>query len=178
MAYVSFPGSDDDFMNSAFIEALNSDDPSTKVGVCIVYENGQIVGKGFNRFPKIAKRFDQDFDENYPWSSQADNWDEWLESKYAYLLFADVDAITNCKYFDECTLYTLMYPSNVGAQLIVKKGIRKVVYYSDKYQNSHIIQASRRILCLAEVEVKKFQPKEENKAYFDKMARITVEIPQ
>ena len=32
MAYVSIPGSDDDFMYTAFIESLNSDDPSTKVG--------------------------------------------------------------------------------------------------------------------------------------------------
>ena len=62
--------------------------------------------------------------------------------------------------------------------LIVKKGIRKVVYYSDKYQNSPIIEASRRILRLAEVEVEKFQPTYENEAYFEKMARITVKIPQ
>ena len=50
------------FMYNAFIEALNSDDPSTKVGACIVDENGDIVGKGFNRFPKISKRFEK----NYP----------------------------------------------------------------------------------------------------------------
>ena len=174
MAFVSFPGSDDDFMYNAFIEALNSDDPSTKVGVCIVDENREILGKGFNRFPKIS----ENFDENYPWSRQTNNWNEWLESKCAYILFADIDAITNCSTVDGCTLYTLIYPSNVGAQLIVEKGIRKVVYYSDKYHGSDIIEASRRILRLAEVEVEKFRPKDENKTYFDKMAKITVEKAQ
>ena len=175
MAYVSFPGSDDHYMNNAFIEALNSDDPSTKVGACIVDKNGEIVGKGFNRFPKISKKFD----ESYPWSRQNGNWNEFLESKYAYILFGDIDAITNCnKNLEESTLYTLIHPSNVGAQLIVKKGIKKVVHYSDKYEYSPMIEASRRILRLAEVEVEKFQPKDENKVYFEKMARITVEIPQ
>ena len=145
-----------------------------KWGVCIVNENGEILGKGYNRFPRIAEKFD----EKYPWSRQTDNWDEWLESKYAYILFAEIDAITNCSTVDECTLYTLIHPSNVGAQLIVEKGIKKVVYYSDKYHDSHIIRASRRILHLAEVDVEQLRPADENKAFFEKMARVTVEIPR
>ena len=174
MAFVSFPGSDDDFMQIAFMEALNSDDPNTKVGACIVNKNGEILGKGFNRFPKISKNVD----ESYSWSRKCDNLDDWKESKYAYILFADIDALTNCSTVDGCTLYTLMQPSNVGAQLIVKKGFKKVVFYSDKHTSNTMFQVSRRILDLAEIEVEKFQPKDENKMYFDKMAKITVEIPQ
>ena len=174
MAFVSRCGSDDDFMFTAFKEALNSQDPSTKVGACVANKNGEILGKGFNRFPKISKNFD----ESYPWNREVPTWNEWLESKYAYILFAEIDAITNCLNFDDSTLYTLIHPSNVGAQLVVEKGIKKVVYYSDKHQNAQIIEASRRILRLAEVEVKKFQPRDENRSFFDKIAQITIEIPK
>ena len=172
MTFVPFPNSDDNFMRIAFLEALESADPSTKVGACVVDNDGQIVGKGFNRFPKISK----ESAEPYPWSPECKDLDEWKKSKYAYVLYAEIDAITNCSTVADCTLYTLLYPSNVGAQLIVEKGIKKVVYYSDKHKFKPFFEVSKRILESAEVDVEKFQPKDENTAYFDRMAKITVEM--
>ena len=172
MTFVSFPNSDDNFMRIAFLQALDSADPSTKVGACVVDNDGKIVGKGFNRFPKISKVFA----EPYPWSRECKDLDEWKKSKYAYVLYAEIDAITNCSTVAECTLYTLLYPSNVGAQLIVEKGIKKVVYYSEKNKFKPMLEVSKRILESAQVDVEQFQPKDENKAYFDRMADITVRI--
>ena len=159
-------------MRIAFLEALDSADPSTKVGACVVDNNKKIVGKGFNRFPKISK----ESAKPYPWSREYKDLDDWKKSKYAYVLYAEIDAITNCSTVAECTPYTLLYPSNVGAQLIVEKGIKKVVYYSDKHKFKPMFEMSKRILESAEVDVEEFQPKDENKAYFDRMADITVRI--
>ena len=172
MTFVSFSNSDDNFMRITFLEALDSADPSTKVGACVVDNDGKIVGKGFNRFPKISK----ESAEPYPWSKKCENLDDWKKSKYAYVLYSEIDAITNCPTVADCTLYTLLYPSNVGAQLIVEKGIKKVVYYSDKHKFKPMYEVSKRILESAEVDVEKFQPKDKNKAYFDRMAKITVEM--
>ena len=174
MTFVSSFGSDDDFMQIAFAEALKSTDPSAKAGACIVNKKREILGKGFNRFPKITK----ESADPYPWSRECKDLDDWKKSKYAYILYSEIDAITNCPTVDECTLYTLLYPSNVGAQLIVEKGIKKVVYYSDKHRFTPIFEVSKLILESAEVDVEKFQPKDENKAYFDKMADKTVRIEE
>ena len=174
MTFVPSLGSDDDFMQIVFVEALKSADPKAKAAACIVNKKREILGKGFNRFPKITK----ESAEPYPWSRECKDLDEWKKSKYAYILYSEIDAITNCSTVADCTLYTLLYPSNVGAQLIVEKGIKKVVYYSDKHKFKPFFEVSKRILESAEVDVEKFQPKDKNKAYFNRMADITVRIEE
>lgn len=46
------PEDDDYFMGMALLAAKRSEDPDKKVGACIVNEDKQIVGVGFNAFPQ------------------------------------------------------------------------------------------------------------------------------
>ena len=44
-------GSNDYFMRIAFLTAMRSEDPTTKVGTCIVNKDGKLVGLGYSRAP-------------------------------------------------------------------------------------------------------------------------------
>ena len=59
-----------------------------------------------------------------------------------------MDAIMNktCLSLKDCTMYTLIFPWNESAKLIVESGIKKVIYYSHKFNKSPFIKASEIIL--------------------------------
>lgn len=50
-----------------------------------------------------------------------------------------------------CTIYVALFPCNECAKLIIQSGIKRVVYYSDKYNGDWKFEASRRLLDMAEV---------------------------
>ena len=172
----SEPGLYDYFMSVALLTGLRSDDSSAKVGACIVNQEEKIVGLGYNRFPKISPNCG----EKYPVSRNVDTLGQLFNSKYPYILYAEMDAIMNktCLSLKDCTMYTLIFPWNECAKLIVESGIKKVIYYSDKFNKSPFIKASEIILQRAGVKLEKFIPeKEENRSHMEYLAMKTVEIP-
>ena len=135
---------DEYFMGLAHLSALRSKDPNTQVGAAIVDENHRVVSFGYNGMPKGCS------DDVFPWSREG----AILQTKYAFVVHAELNAILNAKYpVSGCTLYVSLFPCNECAKAIIQAGIRRMVYESDKYQNTDTTIASRRMLKAAGIEL-------------------------
>jgi dCMP deaminase len=138
-------------MAMAFLTAQRSKDPNTQVGACIVDSNKRIVGLGYNGFPMGCS------DDDLPWARHADSE---LHKKYAYVVHAEVNAILNKGSADlrGSTLYVALFPCNECAKVIIQAGIQEVVYMSDQYHDTDNCRASRILLQMAKIRVRKHIP--------------------
>lgn len=157
----------DYFMGVARLSAQRSKDPNTQVGACIVSPENKIVGIGYNGMPTgnlllgsicfSSGTFLGCNDDSLPWAREGTI----LETKYAYICHAEMNAIMNKNSADlkNCTIYVDLFPCNECAKLIIQSGIKKVVYMIDKYCDQPKFQASRKLLEMARIEVIKLIPK-------------------
>lgn len=122
------------FMAMAHLAAFRSKDPNTQVGACIVNRQKRVVGLGYNGFPKGCS------DDSYSWEREG----EFLQTKYPYVVHAELNAILNSiQNLEGCTLYVSLFPCNECAKAIIQSGIVRVVYESDKYKGSKENLASK-----------------------------------
>uniref|UniRef100_A0A0E9VCT2 dCMP deaminase n=3 Tax=Anguilla TaxID=7935 RepID=A0A0E9VCT2_ANGAN len=63
-------------------------------------------------------------------------------------------------------MYVALFPCNECAKLIIQAGIKDVIYLSDKYHDKKEFTASRRLLDMAGILYKQFEPKR-NKIVID-----------
>lgn len=141
--YISW---DQYFMGVALLSAMRSKDPATQVGACIINKKKRIVGIGYNGFPYGVE------DDDYNW----DKSDNWLDSKYPYVVHAEPNAILNATVsLEDATLYVTLFPCNECAKLIIQSGIKEVVYLEDKYHERESFVASRRMFDSASVIYRK-----------------------
>lgn len=142
---------DEYFMGVSILSSMRSKDPSTQVGACIVDKNKKIVATGYNGAPKGIE------DKDFPWAREGD----FLETKYAYVCHAELNAILNSTRRDlkGCTIYVVLFPCNECAKAIIQTGIKKVVYLQDKYKNIPSYIASRKILEKVGIELIELKPK-------------------
>ena len=142
---------DDYFMAIAALSAMRSKDPSTQVGACIVNRQKRIVGVGYNGFPTGCS------DDRLPWAREG----EWLETKYPYVVHAEVNAVLNSISADlrGCSLYVALFPCNECAKVIIQAGIAEVVYLSDKYAATDAVRASKRLFDEAGVSYRRHRPR-------------------
>ena len=98
---------DEYFMGLAHLSALRSKDPNTKVGAAIVDDNHRVVSVGYNGFPKGCS------DEVFPWGRDGDT----LDSKYAFVVHAELNAILNSKWPVAGFMYPYSHAMNVQKQL-------------------------------------------------------------
>ncbi|KAJ6648906.1 Deoxycytidylate deaminase [Pseudolycoriella hygida] len=140
---------DEYYMANAFLAALRSKDPATKVGACIVNQDKKIVGLGYNGFPIGCS------DDEFPWSK---NSEDPFHTKYLYVCHAEVNAILNKNSVDTkgCHIYVALFPCNECTKLIIQSRIKKVIYFSDKYADKPSVIASKKLLDAAGVEYVKF----------------------
>lgn len=133
------------FMAMALLSAQRSKDPSTKVGACIVNSENKIVGVGYNGMPTGCS------DDALPWSRTADSE---LDTKYPYVCHAELNAILNSNQatLKDCTLYVTLFPCNSCAKAVIQSGIKKIVYYEDKYADANITIAAKRLFDLVGIE--------------------------
>ena len=140
---------DEYFMGIALLSAKRSKDPSTQVGACIVDDDHKVVSIGYNGMPRgIA-------DNDLTWEKG-----EGLHSKYLYVCHAEFNAILNIRNGSSlkgCTVYVTLFPCNECTKAIIQTGIKKIVYLSDKYADTIGMQASRKMLELAGVEVEEYK---------------------
>ncbi len=140
---------DEYFMGIALLSAKRSKDPSTQVGACIVDDDHKVVSIGYNGMPRgIA-------DNDLTWEKG-----EGLHSKYLYVCHAEFNAILNIRNGSSlkgCTVYVTLFPCNECTKAIIQTGIKKIVYLSDKYADTIGMQASRKMLKLAGVEVEEYK---------------------
>jgi dCMP deaminase len=134
------------FMNIAVLASLRSKD-TTKVGAVIVYDK-KIVGVGYNGFPA---RVD---DAKLPVSRD----DEWLCTKYPYVVHAELNAILNTVKHDisGSSLYVTLFPCCRCMSTILQKGISEIVYLSDEHHDDPEYVASRRLIDLSDIKVRQF----------------------
>ncbi|MBQ6733734.1 MAG: dCMP deaminase family protein [Lachnospiraceae bacterium] len=139
--YISW---DEYFMSVAMLTGLRSKDPSTQVGACIVSRDNKILSMGYNGLPRGCS------DEEFPW--ERDSEDE-LETKYPYVVHSELNAILNYRggSLDGAKIYVSLFPCNECAKAIIQAGIRTVIFDSDKYHNTPMMRASRRMFDAAGV---------------------------
>jgi len=116
---------DETFMVVATAFSMRSADPSTQVGACIVNKDNRIVATGYNGFPAKC----EDYEGHWSWSREQGDPDEWLTSKYPYVVHGEMNAILNATVtLKDCKLYTAYLPCNDCMKAIIQAGIIEVVY--------------------------------------------------
>ena len=136
------------FMGVALLSAMRSKDPSTQVGACIVNNKKRIVGIGYNGFPYGVE------DDTFPWESG----DDFLNSKYPYVVHAEPNAILNSTVsLENSTLYVTLFPCNECAKLVIQSGIKEVVFLEDKYHDELAFVASRKMFDSAKIKYRQME---------------------
>lgn len=136
------------FMGVAMLAAQRSKDPSTQVGACIVSADNIIVGVGYNGMPRGCD------DDMMPWTRDG----SMIDTKYPYVCHAELNAIlnTNSANLKDCTLYVTLYPCNECAKAIIQSGIKKVIYYDNKYADTDGVKAATKMFCMSGVTVEQY----------------------
>ncbi len=140
---------DEYFMGIAIFTSLRSKDPSSKVGAVIVNEKNHIVGTGYNGFVAGVD------ESQFSWEREG----EWLETKYPYVVHAEANAILNSttSNLEGCRIYTTLFPCNECAKQIAQKGIKEVIYVSDKHRDQDFHKAALKIFEAAGVKTRKLE---------------------
>ena len=138
---------DEYFMGIALLSSYRSKDPNTQVGACIVNEHNKIMSVGYNGFPIGCS------DDEFPWDREGDPYD----TKYLYVCHAELNAILNNdgSSLSGCRIYVALFPCNECAKAIIQSSIKEVVYLSDKYANTPMTRASKRMFIAAGVKLTK-----------------------
>lgn len=149
---------DEAFMQICRVIAQRSKDPNTQNGACLVNEDNIIIGIGYNGFPRGCS------DDDLPWCREG----EFCDKKYAYVVHAEENAVLNSGAADtrDSKLYCTLFPCNECAKVTIQRGIKEVIYESDKYHDDDIWKASRKMLDMAGVKYRQYIPK--NKLNFEK----------
>ena len=129
---------DEYFMAIALLSAERSKDPNTQVGACVANDQNKIVGVGYNGFPLGCS------DDILPWSREGD----FLSTKYPYVCHAELNAVLNAISTDlrNCRIYVGLFPCNECTKVIIQSGINEIIYLSDKYRDTDLVKASKRML--------------------------------
>lgn len=141
---------DETFMQMAHLMAKRSKDPNTQNGAVLVDDAHVVLGLGYNGWPRGIEN------DSLPWARKGD----FLDVKYSYVVHAEINALFNAhKDLRGSTLYCTLFPCNECAQAIIQTGVKEIVYDSDKYHDDKIWVASRKLLDLAGVKFRQYQPK-------------------
>lgn len=145
--YISW---DEYFIALAVLSSKRSKDPNTQVGACIVNKNNKILSMGYNGAP-IGMT-----DENMPWDRQG----AYLDTKYAYVCHAELNAILNYRgKLEGSIIYVDLFPCNECAKAIIQAGIKEVVYACDKYKDTDSVIASKRMFDECGVKYRQYEIK-------------------
>ena len=142
---------DEYFMGIAMLSAQRSKDSNTQVGACIVNTENKIVSVGYNGMPTGCS------DDDMPWEREGGSS---LDTKYPFVCHAELNAILNSSFgsLNGCTLYVTLFPCNECAKAIIQSGIKRVVYYDNKYAGTESIKASEIMFRKCGVEVVEYTP--------------------
>ena len=145
--YISW---DEYFMGIAMLTAMRSKDPNSQVGACIVTPENKILSLGYNGMPIGCS------DDDMPWEREG----EALDTKYMYVCHAELNAILNNAHGNlrGSRVYVTLFPCNECAKAIIQSGIQEIIYAEDKYHDSDINIASRRLLTMAGVKFRLYHP--------------------
>ncbi|MGB7595629.1 MAG: dCMP deaminase family protein [Erysipelotrichaceae bacterium] len=141
---------DNYFMGLAHLSSFRSKDPGTQVGAVVVDNDHKVVSIGYNGFPIGCD------DDEFPWNREG----SLLESKYAYVVHAELNAILNSpRSLHGCAIYVSLFPCNECAKAIIQSGIKTIIYEDDKYADTEAVKASKRMLTSAGVTMRQLPNK-------------------
>jgi len=145
--YISW---DEYFMGVALLSGKRSKDPHTQVGCCIVSEDNRILSMGYNGLPRGCS------DDEFPWGREGD---DPLGTKYFYTVHSELNAILNYggPSLAGAKIYVSLFPCNECAKAIIQSGIKELIYDSDKYADTSIVIASKKMLDAAGVHHHQYQ---------------------
>lgn len=127
---------DEYFMGISLLSAKRSKDPSTQVGACIVSKDNRILSMGYNGAPRGLN------DDSMKWDREG----SFLDTKYAYVCHAELNAILNYRGdLSGSKIYVALFPCNECAKAIIQSGIKEIIYKDDKYANTDSVIASKRM---------------------------------
>lgn len=142
---------DEYFMSIAILSSMRSKDNNTKVGACIVSSEHKVLSLGYNGMPIGVD------DNEIPWKGNKDHV-PYLETKYPYVCHAELNAILNSNHnLKGSTVYVTLFPCNECTKAIIQSGIKKIVYLSDKYHDTEMEVAARKMLDMAGIEYVPYQ---------------------
>ena len=139
---------DEYFMGIALLSGERSKDPNSQVGACIVSQDNKILSMGYNGFPIGCS------DDDVPWEREGNI----LDTKYPYVCHAELNAILNYpgNTLKGSKIYVTMFPCNECAKAIIQSGIKKIVYKEDKYADTDVVKASKKMFDMAKIEYTKY----------------------
>jgi dCMP deaminase len=137
-------------MRIAFTIAERSKDPSTQAGAVVANEDNIVVGMGYNGWPRGIES------DDLPWDREGSLED----TKYAYVCHAEENAVYNSNNTTKgCKIYCTLFPCNECAKTIIQNGIKEVIYDSNKYDDTSIIKASKKLFKLANIKLRQYSCK-------------------
>lgn len=141
---------DEYFMGIALLSAERSKDPSTCVGACIVSDDNKILSVGYNGMPIGCS------DDEFPWERNG----EALNTKYLYVCHAEMNAILNYTgtHMKNSKLYVTLFPCNECTKALIQKGIKEIIYLSDKYGDTDAVKAAKRMFDATGVIYRSYSP--------------------
>lgn len=106
---------------------------------------------------------------NFPWNRDVKKYGE-ENTKYPYIVHAEMDGLINYKgnrnNLINATAFVTLFPCPNCAKLMIQNGISRVVYKSDKYNNTIEAKESRILFEKCHIEVISFDELiNENKLY-------------
>lgn len=144
---------DDYFMNVAILTSLRSKDKNTKVGSVLVDSKNRIIGAGYNGLPSHIdeSKFPTSNNKSLPYN----------ETKYAYVIHSEMNALLNTTVYDlsNSKLYVTLFPCCDCVKMILQKGIKEIIYLSDKYHDEPHYIASRKLLDEAGIKYRQYTGK-------------------
>jgi len=140
---------DECFTQMAFLIAQRSKDPATQAGAVIVDDQNVVIGLGYNGWPRGIAIAD------LPWERDGDL----VNTKYAYVVHAEENAVYNTSLLPRgCRIYCTLYPCGECVKALIQVGIKEVIYTNDKHHDEPIWVAGRKMLELAGVTVRQYEP--------------------
>lgn len=101
------------FFDLAAHVATWSKDPSTKVGAVIVNNERQVLGMGYNGFPRGVEDHEHRYEDR--------------TTKLLFVAHAERNALDNAADVRGATLYSTLFPCTDCAKGIIQRGIKRVV---------------------------------------------------
>ena len=120
------------FMILAKFLAERTDDPRTEVGAVIIDKNMEIVGLGWNGFPRKVRYGE------FARASREDDGEP--DNKYPYIIYAEQNALMmgNTKIIDGGTLFMTKTPSDESTALFMMQGIKTVVLGEESIEEAEM----------------------------------------
>ena len=143
------------FLGESILASMRSKDPSTQVGAYILDDDNMPISAGYNGAPKGMD------DDSFPWKSKGEKTGDFLDTKNAFVVHAELNAILNSKQpLKNTTMYVMLFPCNECAKAIIQAGIKKVVYLR-MYSNPKAVAATKMMFDAAGVEYVPYNLKKE-----------------